>query len=79
MPRNFSHNLVGVIYHPPGACDLITINLFLPPNGAFPLSSTLLSNKMTPLVEKEVISHDRKFLAGVMAPRMILTIIEYQL
>ena len=26
MPRNFSHILVGVIYHPPGACDLITIN-----------------------------------------------------
>ena len=26
MPRNFSHILLGVIYHPPGACDLITIN-----------------------------------------------------
>ena len=23
MPRNFSHILVGVVYHPPGACELI--------------------------------------------------------
>ena len=26
MPRNFSHILVGIIYHPPGACDLTTTN-----------------------------------------------------
>ena len=26
MPRNFSHILVGVVYHPPGACELICTN-----------------------------------------------------
>ena len=26
MPRNFSHILVGVVYHPPGTCELICTN-----------------------------------------------------
>ena len=26
MPRKFSHILIGVVYHPPGACDLTTTN-----------------------------------------------------
>ena len=26
MPRNFSHILVGVVYHSPGACELICTN-----------------------------------------------------